>query len=114
VNTPNFDPRWIFVIFIVLLLVLRGNPYIDIVILLVGAGWALQAGLVPWRGTTSPIGRSKVTYWRGQRIEIQQPAWERVRSISLLQVLVSVIYLAVGLIAAYAAILSFLRLSNIM
>lgn len=115
-NTPNFDPRWIFVILIVLLAVFYrgGNPYMNIVILAVGAGWAIQAGFAPWRGNMSPIGGTKVIYWRGQRIEVQQqPAWQRVRSVSPLQVLVSLVYLALGLACAYAAVLLFLRLNNI-
>ncbi len=112
-TTSNFDPRWIFVIFIVFLFVARNNPYVTVVILAIGAGWALQAGLSIWRDVPGPVGGAKVIYWRGQRIETPQPAWSRIRSISPLQIATSVLYLVLGLGAAYAALVSFLRLSDI-
>ncbi len=110
----NIDPRWIFLIFILLLFVFRGNPLVDVVTLAVGAGWAFQAGLAPWRSNTGSLRGSRVTYWRGQRIEIQQPAWERVRSVSPLQVVVSFVYLLLGLGSAYAAVITFLRASALL
>jgi hypothetical protein len=114
VTAENFDRRWIFVIALVFLFLLRGNPFINIVIVAIGAGWAIQAGLEPWRDVASPIGGPKVTYWRGQRIETPQPTLSRIRSVSLLQICIAVLYLVFGLGMAYATVVLFLRLSNLM
>ena len=101
-NTMNFDGRWIALIFLILFLLFR-SPQTDIVLLAIGAGWAIQAGLAPWQGGRNALGGTKVTYWRGQRIVTKQPVRARIRSVSGIQILVSIVYLALGLGMAYAA-----------
>ena len=109
-NTTNFDYRWLAIIFIILLLVFPRSPQLNIVVLGIGAGWAIQAGLAPWRGSRGVLGGTKVSYWRGQRIVTKQPARARIRSASSVQLLVSLIYLVLGLGMAYAALARFLFL----
>ena len=111
-NTINFDWRWLAVIF-VLLLVLFPSPQTNIVVLGIGAGWAIQAGLAPWRSGRSVLGGTKVTYWRGQKIVTKQPVRARVRSVSGVQLVVSLVYLALGLGRAYAALARFARLVSL-
>ena len=107
-NTTNFDWRWITVILIVLYLIARPSlSPVTVVIGAVGAGWLLQTALTPWRTTRNVLGSSKVTYWRGQRIVTKQSASARIRSVSTLQVLLSVWYFVLGLGCAYATIIVF-------
>ncbi|HEX6290441.1 MAG TPA: hypothetical protein VFZ66_14725 [Herpetosiphonaceae bacterium] len=111
-NTTNIDWRWIALIFLILLLLSR-NALTNIAVLAIGAGWAIQAGLEPWRRSGSVLGSTKVTYWRGQRIVTKQPARARLRSVSPLQVIVSFVYVALGLGSAYAALYWFARVSGL-
>ena len=108
-NTINFDWRLIAVILVVFLVLFSRNPQTNIVVLAIGAGWALQAGLAPWRGSRGVLGSSKVTYWRGQRIVTKPKARARI-AISPMQTLVSALYLLLGLGMAYTALLIFIRL----
>jgi hypothetical protein len=104
VNTTTLDWRAILVVVIILLIVFSGRPETNIVALAIGAVWAIQSGIAPWRGRGGIIGGStKVTYWRG----------ERYRSVSPVQVLVSFWYIALGLGMAYAALLTFIRLNTV-
>ncbi len=112
-NTMNVDWRAVVVILLVLLFIFSRNPAVDVVLLTVGAAWALQSGLGPWRGGRSPLGSTKVTYWRGQKIVTKQPPRARLRSVGGLQLTVSVLYIVLGLGMAYAAIVSFLRLVGV-
>ncbi|MBV9791654.1 MAG: hypothetical protein JOZ51_25885 [Chloroflexi bacterium] len=112
-NTTNFDWRWIGVILIVLF-VLFPSRETRIVLGLIGAAWMIQAGLEPWRaGRTSVLGNTKVTYWRGQRIETKVPTRTRIRSVSSLQMAASAIYLLVGVASGLAAIYSFAQISGL-
>lgn len=112
-NTTNFDWRWVGVI-LILLLVLTADTRTGIVVAAIGAAWMIQAGLEPWRGGRSrSLGSTKVTYWRGQRIETKVSARARLRSVSSLQIVVSVLYLLLGLGSAFAAIYWFARLTGL-
>ncbi|HEY0734352.1 MAG TPA: hypothetical protein VGD69_05560 [Herpetosiphonaceae bacterium] len=103
-NTINFDWRWVGVI-LILLLVLTRDIRTGIVVAAIGAAWLIQAGLEPWRGgRSSPLGSTKVTYWRGQRIETKVPARARLRSVSTIQMIVSALYLLLGGASAFAAV----------
>jgi Na+-transporting NADH:ubiquinone oxidoreductase subunit NqrB len=105
----NFDGRWIALIFLILFL-LFPSPHTSIVLLAIGAAWAIQAGIAPWRGGRSTLGGTKVTYWRGQRIVTKQPTRARLRAVSGTQILVAIVYLALGLGMAYAAFIRFASL----
>lgn len=109
-NTTNFDWRWIGVI-LILLFVLFPSRETRIVLGLIAAAWMIQAGLEPWRaGRSSTLGSTKVTYWRGQRIETKQSTRARIRSVSSLQMAASVLYLLLGVASGFAAIFSFAQL----
>jgi small-conductance mechanosensitive channel len=115
VNTINFDWRWIGVIFLILMLLpLRGQVNLTAVpVLAIAAAWLILSALEPWRAGRSSFSSTKVTYWRGQRIETRQPARARLRSVSSIQMLVSVLYLLLGVASAFAAIFWFARLSGL-
>lgn len=84
--------------------------------LAIGAYWAIQAGLGSWRerGGGSLLGNTKVTYWRGQRIELPRsgsPARGlRLRTPAGTKLLVSIFYLALGAGFVFAAVRLLLRL----
>lgn len=112
-NTTNFDWRWLGVI-LILLFVLFPSRETRIVLGFIGAAWMIQAGLEPWRGgRSSVLGSTKVTYWRGQRIETKVPARARLRSVSSLQTAASVVYLLLGVAIGLAALYSFAQLSGL-
>lgn len=111
-NTLNFDWRWLGVI-LILLFLLSPDPLTKVVLAAIAAAWMVQAGLDPWRGGRSTLGSTKVTYWRGQRIETKVSTRARLRSVSSIQMVVSVIYLMLGVASAWAAIYSFGRLSGL-
>lgn len=49
-------------------------PPVLLLFVIAGVAWAtLQAALQPWRGRRLLGGGGKETYWRGQRIVIDQP-----------------------------------------
>ena len=112
-NTISFDRRWIFVLLLVLVLLNPGG-LIGVVVLAIGAGWAIQAGLAPWRMGMGRISSTKVTYWRGQRIETRQPPSQRLRMLPFTQLLVALFYLLLGIGMAYAALLRFATLSQLL
>ena len=111
-NTVNFDWRLIAVVLVLFLVLFSRNPQTNIVVLAIGAGWAIQAGLAPWRGSRGVLGSSKVTYWRGQRIVSKPSSRSRRLSLTPVQILVSLWYLTLGLGMAYAAIAIFVRLAS--
>jgi hypothetical protein len=114
VNNVSFDRRWL-VVLVLLLIVLNPRGLIGVVVLGIGAGWALQAGLAPWRLGMGRIGGStKVTYWRGQRIETKQAPSQRLRTLPITQLLVSVLYVVLGVGMAYSALLLFARLTQLL
>ncbi len=110
-NLP-FDSRWLILI-LLLLFVLNARGLAGVVLLAVGAGWAIQAGLGSLRISAPQLGGTKVTYWRGQRIETRLAPTQRVRSIPFTQVAIGVFYLLIGAGMAYTAVVLFLRFSNL-
>ena len=117
----SFDWRWIVLIFVALIFLgqinLRFSPAFGVVLLALGAYWAINAGLSSWRergGGGSLLGNTKVTYWRGQRIELprnQSPVRRlRLRTPVGTTLLVSVFYLVLGAGFVFAAVRSLLRL----
>lgn len=111
-NTVNFDWRLIAVVLVLFLVLFSRSAQTNIVVLAIGAGWALQAGLAPWRSTRGVLGSSKVTYWRGQRIVTKQSSRGRGPALSPVQMLVSLLYLTLGLGMAYAAVAIFVQLAR--
>ncbi len=111
-NTVHFDWRLIAVMLVLFLVIFSRSPQTNIVVLAIGAGWAIQAGLAPWRGSRGVLDGSKVTYWRGQRIVTKSAARGRRLSVTPVQILVSLWYLLLGLGMAYAAIAIFIRLAS--
>lgn len=90
-------------------------PPVTVATAIVGAVWFLSAAIGPLRGGSrrSTLGSTKVTYWRGQRIETRLPPRARVRAASNVQAAGALWYLALGVGCAYAAIITLLRLINV-
>ncbi len=110
----TFDWRWIIVIFVVLIffgqLSLAPSPGLGVIILALGTYWAIQAGLEPWRGRGPLLGSKKVTYWRGQRIELGPTRRTRPRLLPVTSLLVSVLYFVMGAGLLFATLRLLLRL----
>ena len=110
----TFDWRWIVVIVIALVffgqLRIAPSPVLGVVILALGGYWAIQAGLEPWRGRAPILGSSKVTYWRGQRIEMKQPTRARFRTPATTPLIVSIVYLSMGVGLWFATLSLLLRI----
>lgn len=115
----NFDWRWIVVLFIALVffgqLRLAPSTGLGVVLLALGGYWAVQAGLEPWRGGRgSLLGSKKVTYWRGQRIELGPTRRSsRVRLPATTSLLVSILYIGMGAGLWFAALRSLLRMVGV-
>ena len=96
----SFDWRWIILIVIALMFFgqLRLAPSSELGIVLLGLGgyWAIQAGLGAWRSGGATLGSTKVTYWRGQRLEIPQTRRQRFRTPAATPLLVALVYMAMG------------------
>ncbi len=107
-----FHKYWRWLALIVLVLVLTNSrtlPWPLVVLILGGAAvYLLREGWFVWRRAGGPPTRSKVTYWRGQRIEVGSPragpALPDLRSIGP-----ALIYLIPGLILALVAVAIVLR-----
>lgn len=110
----TFDWRWILVIVIVLMffgqLRLYTGSGLDIFLFGLASYWTFRAGLGAWRDSGPVLGSSKVTYWRGQRIEMKQPRRARLRAPGTMQLAISVFYLALGVTFGIIALWAALRL----
>ncbi len=110
----TFDWRWIVVIVVALVffgqLSLAPSAGLGVVLLALGAYWAIQAGLEPWRGRGPTLGSRRVTYWRGQRIELGPARRTRLRLPPATSLLVSVFYLILGAGLLFATLRLLLRL----
>jgi hypothetical protein len=129
-NRTNIDWRtFVIVLLVIVFLVgplfgLIGGfvriPAVSIAVAAFGAGWLISAGLGALRGgggrrRGSVLGSSKVTYWRGQRIETRQSARARVQAnLSTVPLLVSAWYIAMGLGCAYTAVILLGQLSGLL
>ncbi len=113
-GSSTFDWRWIVVIVVVLVLLgqlrIAPSPALGVIVLAIGGFWVVQAGLEPWRGRRPVLGSAKVTYWRGQRIEMKQPARARFRTPATTPLIVSIVYLIMGVGLWFAALRLLLRL----
>jgi hypothetical protein len=104
VSGVRFDWRW--VVGIVVLVALTNSTRLPwpITVLLVGGGgaWLLAQGWRVWVREGGPPERSRVTYWRGQRVELSPPgrgpALPRWRDIGP-----AAIYLLLGAVMVLAA-----------
>lgn len=112
----TFDWRWIIVILVALAffgqLRLAPSREIGIVLLALGGYWAIQAGLQPWRERGSLLGSPKVTYWRGQRLDLNPRPTRRSRwqVPPAMPLGISLFYLALGVGFVLAALRSLLLL----
>jgi hypothetical protein len=98
---------------LLLVFVLNARGLAGVVLLAVGAGWAIQAALASLRISAPQLSGTKVTYWRGQRIETRLAPTQRVRSVPFTQLAIGVFYLLIGAGMAYTAVVLFLRFSNL-
>ncbi len=110
----TFDWRWIILLVIALMffgqLRLAPSSGLGIVLLAAGGYWAIQAGLDAWRSGGATLGSTKVTYWRGQRLEIPQRRGPRFRTPAATPMIVSAVYLTMGAGLLLGAIRLLLRL----
>jgi hypothetical protein len=112
VGRTTVDWRWIVMILVVLVFfgIVRLNIPRELAVLLLALGgyWAVMAGLQPWRQPGALLGSPKVTYWRGQRIELpargSTARRARFRTPGGTALIVSVIYLGLGIGCWYAAV----------
>ncbi len=74
-NRINFDWRWIALIVIVVIIAGGARMPWPITVLVLGGGGAylLNMGWQAWTRAGGAPSKSKVTYWRGQRIEVGPP-----------------------------------------
>lgn len=113
-NLP-FDSRWLVLILLLLFVLNAGNgrSLTGVVLLAVGAGWAIQAAWASLRISAPQLSGTKVTYWRGQRIETRLAPTQRVRSVPFTQLAIGIFYLLIGAGMGYTAVVLFLRFSNL-
>ncbi len=113
----NFDWRWVVVIFNALVFFGQINvfptPVVGVVLLALGAYWAVSAGLEPWRGRNTLLGSKRYTYWRGQRIELGPTRRTRVNLPPTTSLIVSLLYLSLGIGLILAALRLLLRLVGV-
>ena len=112
-NSLNGDWRWPLAIVLVLLFLTPRNAGLSVLLLALGAALAIGVGLAPWRGGAGGFGGTKVTYWRGRRIEMPQSSRQRLRSLPPAQLLLSLASLTLGLWLAYTALLTAGRLLGV-
>jgi threonine/homoserine/homoserine lactone efflux protein len=100
----RFDWRWIGLLLIVALIAnSQVIPWQALALLLIGAGgYMLWVGWRVWTtGTATPglpaMRQKRVKYWRGQRIELDEPApvWKK-RMPSLRAITPALVYLLIG------------------
>lgn len=93
----GLDWRWVGLIVVVALLA-NGHliPWpVTALLLLGGGGYLLFVGWQVWSGTSNPFQSTRVTYWRGQRIEVK--AAQGARGIPPLRAVgPAVVYLVIG------------------
>ncbi len=93
----RFDWRWVAVLVVVAIIVAGQRiPWpIFMLALVVSGGYLLSMGWQIWRsGSAGAGGGSRVTYWRGQRIDMQP---ERRRGMPSLQAIApALVYLLMG------------------
>lgn len=100
----RFDWRWVGVIVVLVVLTNSGRLPWPVTALAVGAAgaWLLYMGWRVWMREGGPPERSRVTYWRGQRIELEPPrrgpALPRMRDIGP-----AALYFIVGVVLLLAA-----------
>ena len=110
----TFDWRWIILLLIALMffgqLRLAPSSGLGVVLLAAGGYWAIQAGLGAWRSGGATLGSTKVTYWRGQRLEIPQTRRQRFRTPAATPLIIAFVYVAMGVGLLLGALRLLLRL----
>lgn len=99
VRSTSVDWRSVVIVVVILAFfgLLRINPSREVgILILAGCGWwLLQAGLTPWR-SYRPLTGARETYWRGQRIVLEQPRRSRSRTPAPLPLAISLAYFAMS------------------
>jgi hypothetical protein len=100
----RFDWRLVGVIAVIIILASSGRLPWPVVALALGVagGYLLRYGWRVWGGGSAIAGRRKVTYWRGQRIEIE-PARRGPNLPSLNSLGPAALYLLLGAVFVLAA-----------
>jgi len=72
VRNVRFDWRWVVAIGVLVVLANAGRIAWPITVLVIGGSgcWLLALGWKAWVRSGGPPSRGRVTYWRGQRIEV--------------------------------------------
>jgi hypothetical protein len=72
-NNMRFDWRWIAVILVIALIIAgQSLPWpVLLLVLAAGGGYLLYMGWNTWKDNAAGGAGSRVTYWRGQRIELE-------------------------------------------
>ncbi|NOK63571.1 MAG: hypothetical protein GFH27_549281n438 [Chloroflexi bacterium AL-W] len=100
----SFDWRWIAVIGIVILLLNVGqNPLLAILFLGGGGAYVLYMGWQAWTRAGGSTSSTRVTYWRGQRIELK-PERSKSSLPKLSNIGPAALYLLIGGVMVLAAI----------
>ncbi len=113
VGRTQFDWRWLVLVLVVLLFFgqvsLSLSPLFAIVLLGLCAWWMFQAGIRPWRGMRT-FGSRHETYWRGQRVRLEQPRRSRFALPATLPLVSSICYFVMATFLAVAVIEAVVRL----
>lgn len=110
-RAPRFDWRWVAVIaFVAILANNRALPwFITAATLSAAGGYLLYLAWEAW-GRTGLRGRgtTRVTYWRGERVEMQRPA-PRVRPGDFTAMVPTLVYALIGSALLLAGVARMLR-----
>jgi hypothetical protein len=110
-RTPRFDWRWVAVIaFVAILANSRALPWPIPVAALVGSGgYLLYLAWESWGRTgLRSRGTTRVTYWRGERVEMQRPA-PRIRPGDFTTLVPTLVYALLGSALFLAGLARMLR-----
>lgn len=108
-KTMNIDWRPLVLVALALLFLAPRGPYLPVALLALGAWLAVRVGLAAWRRAEGQAAGTKVTYWRGRRIEMPRPGGTpRPRVVG--QRLLAALCLALGVWLGAAALLAVARL----
>ncbi|GAC1650959.1 MAG: hypothetical protein NVS4B8_25580 [Herpetosiphon sp.] len=103
----RFDWRWLVLVVVVLmffgLINVSLTPIFSVVVLGLCALWMFEAGRRPWMGRRSAFG-GRVTYWRGQPVQMRPPARRGFSLPPMVPLVGSVLYFAVCALLVFAVV----------
>ena len=109
-KTMNLDWRPLALVALALLFLAPRGPYLPVALLALGAWLAVWVGLAAWRSAEGQAAGTKVTYWRGRRIEMPRTGGGSPRLRVAGQRLLAALCLALGVWLGAAAVLTVARL----